>query len=95
MDKRTKEQKRSSRKDEIKGTIMGIYARNNGMKSLPVDDKTMDEIADYIAPFYIPLTQADYEDFKATVDALKRDQPATHGMKQTLKNLLDKFSLFG
>jgi hypothetical protein len=93
-DTRTKEQKRFDRKQEILGTIMGIYMRNNHMKPLPIDEKTLNEIADHIAPFYVPLSQAEYEDFKATVAALKRNQPATHCMNQTLNKVLKKFDLF-
>lgn len=95
-DTRTKEQKRSDRKDEIMGTIMGIYARNNGMhRPFPIDDKTMNEIADHIAPFFITLTQADYEDFRDTVKSIsKYVNGAQPKDRKALKKVLDKFALF-
>jgi hypothetical protein len=92
-DTRTKEQKRFDRKQEIMGTIMGIYMRNNHMKPLPIDDKTLNEIADNIAPFFITLTQADYEDFKDTVKSISK-MKLQMGNTKPLKKVLDKFALF-
>ena len=94
MSKRTEEQRRFDRKHEILGTIMGIYMRNNHMKPLPIDDKTMEEIADNIAPFFIALSQADWEDFRDTVKYLTKPGRALPFHRKALKKVLDKFSLF-
>lgn len=91
-DTRTAEQKRFDRKQEILGTITGIYARNHSMRQIPIDDKTLNEIADHIAPFYITLTQADYMEFKETVNAITKDKPIPK--ISILKKVLDKFKLF-
>ena len=93
-DTRTIEHKRFDRKQEIVGTIMGIYMRNNRMKALPIDDKTLNEIADHLAPFYITLSQAEYEDFRDTVKYLAKPGRALPFHRKSLKNVLDKFKVF-
>jgi hypothetical protein len=94
-DTRTKEQKQFDRKQEIMGTIMGIYMRHNHMKPLPIDEKTLNEIADNIAPSYVPLSQADYDDFKAVIRNLCKPGVVTPQERKVLKNVLDRISLFG
>lgn len=48
----------------IKAAIMGIYMRNNNMKDIPINEKTMKDIINYIAPFYITMSQYDYDVIK-------------------------------
>jgi hypothetical protein len=90
-DSRTKEQKISDRKQEIAGIILGTYARNNSLRKLPIDDKSLNEIVDYISPFYHTFSCYDYEQIMNALKESIKTAPKEH--KKYLRILKDKLQL--
>ena len=91
---RDKEQARKDRKMEIEGTIQGIYMRNNHMRDIPIDKKTLDEIVDNISPFYITMSQYDFGALKDAVKVATKSPDMTSEQKKTLRMLFKKIELF-
>jgi hypothetical protein len=89
-----KDQARKDRKMEIEGTLLGIYMRNNQMRDLPIDKKTVDEIIDNIAPFYITMSQYDFGVLKDAVKVATKSPDMTTEQKKTLRMLFKKIELF-
>lgn len=87
-----KEQAIIDRKQEVEGSIMGIYMHNNHMKELPINKKTMDEIVDFLAPCFISMTQ--YEANQLSQIIKKDLNKLTDEEKETVKLLIQKVLLF-
>jgi hypothetical protein len=100
---KNKDQARLDRKQEIEASMLGIYIRNNFICnmtkrmedwSLPIDRKSLDEIINHIAPFYITMTQYDYQQFKDAMKVINKTEGLSKEQKKVLKNLFTKFKLF-
>lgn len=91
---KNEEQARHDRKQEIEGSIEGIYARNNGLKNIPIDKKSMTEIVDHLAPFYITMSQYDFDVLKGAIKIAVKNPALTAEQKKTIKQLFDKIALF-
>lgn len=89
-----KEQARKDREMQIGGTILGIYMRNNQMRQLPIDEKTLKEIVENIAPFYITMSQYDFGVIKDAVKVACKSPEMTSEQKKTLKMLFKKIELY-
>jgi hypothetical protein len=90
---KNREQAKNDRKAEVAGTIHGIYMRNNNMRNLPIDEKSLTEIIDYITPFYITLSQADFIVCKEAFKEIKKSN-LTKEQKKVLNQLYKKIELF-
>jgi hypothetical protein len=90
---KNRQQAKEDRKNQIAGSILGIYMRNNRMRQLPMDEKSFNEIIDYIAPFYITLSQYDFSVCKEAFKKIKK-LDLTKEEKKTLNQLYKKIELF-
>lgn len=91
---KNKEQAKLDRRQVVEGTLCGIYARNNNLRPIPFDAKTMNEIVDYIAPFFITMSQHDFSVLKETVKVSLKNPNLTKEQRKTLKDLFTKIALF-
>jgi hydroxylamine reductase (hybrid-cluster protein) len=89
-----KEQARRDRKMELEGTLTGVYMRNNQMRELPIDQKTVKEIIDYIVPFYITMSNYDFKVFSDAIKIATKSESLTTEQKKNLRMVLKKFELF-
>lgn len=85
---------RKDKQMELLGAITGIYMRNNRMKEIPIDHKTLMEIVDYIAPFYITLSEYDYSLIKESIKVACKSSYLSKEHKKSLRLLMNKISLF-